>query len=94
MPILHRVSEQPQSINQPGGKETDIMCVCVCVSAHVQHRAIQVYYCSAIFERGALISQDAIINVSRGLCLKEEGGRSAADTRGRGGVQPSTQAAC
>lgn len=38
MPILHRVSEQPQSINQAGGKETDIMCVwlfacpvCVCV---------------------------------------------------------------
>lgn len=31
MPILHRVSEQPQSINQPGGKETDIMCVCVCL---------------------------------------------------------------
>lgn len=35
MPILHRVSEQPQSINQPGGTETDIMCLsrgpCVCL---------------------------------------------------------------
>lgn len=44
MPILHRVSEQPQSINQPGGTETDIMCLsrCLCVSAHVLQSLIQV----------------------------------------------------
>lgn len=36
MPILHRVSEQPQSINQQASEEKDIMylcvgwCVCVC----------------------------------------------------------------
>lgn len=99
MPILHRVSEQPQSINQPAGKETDIMCVCVClwlleclslhlcVSAHVQQRQrlIQVYY-SAIFEKGRLIRGDAIINVSCGSCLKEEGACNVFDTKGRGRV--------
>lgn len=30
MPILHRVSEQPQSINQPGSKETDMMRTSMC----------------------------------------------------------------
>lgn len=54
MPILHRVSEQPQSINQAAGKETDIMrasvfvCVCTCAA---EERLVQVYN-SAIFEKG------------------------------------------
>lgn len=39
MPILHRVSEQPQSINQPAGKETDIMCVCVSMAVRVSELA-------------------------------------------------------
>lgn len=30
MPILHSVSEQPQSINQPGGTETEMMCMSMC----------------------------------------------------------------
>lgn len=54
MPILHRVSEQPQSINQPGGKRnryyvSELVLVCVWTCAAKPHPGGGY---SAIFERG------------------------------------------
>lgn len=52
MPILHRVSEQPQSINQPAGKETDSVYLCLSVSVGAHTSALISVYYSTIFEKG------------------------------------------
>lgn len=77
MPILHRVSEQPQSINQPAGREKEIMFVCLPVHAFASARVAEAKTPPGVlFSRlqEPLIREDAIINVSCALFLKEERG--------------------
>lgn len=91
MPILHRVSEQPQSINQPGG-ERNRYYVCVCVSVCM---CVHVCICPCAAEarshpgvlfshlwKGPLIRKDAVIKASCGFCLKKEGACNVFDTKG------------
>lgn len=90
--LLHTECQSSHSllINQPAKKQILCLCVggcvqfCICTCAAEAKTPPSVLF-SHLWKE-PLIREDAIINVSCGFCLKEEGACNVFDTKGRGRV--------